>query len=57
MIPIVSIGALTMRIEKTTGETGTLELPGYYHLFHEESTLVIEGDGRLAALVIVPDRC
>jgi hypothetical protein len=57
VIPITSVGTLTVRIEKKSGETDTLELLGHYHLFHEECTLVIEGDGRLAALVIVSDGC
>lgn len=55
VIPIVSIGSLTMRISEKNGRTTVLEPAGHYHLFHKECTLDIEGDGRLAALVIVPD--
>ena len=55
VISIVSIGSLMMRISEKNGRTTVLEPAGHYHLFHKECTLDIEGDGRLAALVIVPD--
>ena len=54
VVPIMVMGSLTVRIEDKNGKTRALEPGGYCHLFHEECTLNIEGDGRLAALVIVP---
>lgn len=56
VVPIVSIGHLTMRANEKNGKTNVLKPTGHYHLFHKECILDIEGDGRLAALVIVPDR-
>jgi len=54
MIPIVTLGPLTIRISGATGETQILQQIGFYHLFRNLTILHIEGDGRMVALCITP---
>ncbi|GAA92364.1 hypothetical protein AKAW_10478 [Aspergillus luchuensis IFO 4308] len=49
MIPIIIIGPLTVRVEGDDASR-TLNLDGQYHLFREEHMLIVEGEGRMAAL-------
>ncbi|KAH2467818.1 hypothetical protein KXV25_003705 [Aspergillus fumigatus] len=52
MIPIIVIGSLTVRVDGGDHGSRTLDLDGQYHLFFKEHVLIIEGEGRMAALCV-----
>jgi hypothetical protein len=52
MIPIIVIGPLTVRVDGDRGST-TLDLDAQYYLFLKEDVLIVEGEGRMAALCVM----
>jgi hypothetical protein len=52
MIPIIVTGSLTVRVDGGDHGSATLDLDSQYHLFFKEHVLIIEGEGRMAALCV-----